>query len=40
MKRQADRKERKVDEYRVGDKILISMKDFFSKIDEKSYEEV
>ena len=28
MKRQADRNRKKVEEYRVGDKVLISMKDF------------
>ena len=28
MKRQADKNRKEVEEYRVGDKVLISMKDF------------
>ena len=32
MKRQADRNRKEAEEYRVGDKVLISMKDFSAKL--------
>ena len=32
MKRQADRSRKEVEEYRVGDKILISTKDFLMEL--------
>ena len=35
MKRQADKNRKKAKEYRVGDKILISTKDFSKKLMEK-----
>ncbi len=39
MKKQADRSRKEAEEYRVGDKVLISTKDFFGRVDEKSDEE-
>ena len=36
MKRQADRSRKEVEEYRVGDKILISMKDFSKKLMKRA----
>ena len=36
MKRQADRSRKEAEEYRVGDKILISMKDFSRKLMKRA----
>ena len=36
MKRQADRNRKKVEEYRVGDKVLISMKDFSAELMKRA----
>ena len=35
MKRQADRSRKEAEEYRVGDKVLISTKDFLMELMEK-----
>ena len=35
-----DRNRKKTEEYRVGDKVLISTKYFFDGVDEKGNEEV
>ena len=36
MKRQVDRNRKKAEEYRVGDKILISMKDFSAELMKRA----
>ena len=36
MKRQADRNRKKAEEYKVGDKILISMKDFSAELMKRA----
>ena len=36
MKRQADRSRKEVEEYRVGDKVLISTKDFSAKLMKRA----
>jgi len=36
MKRQADRSRKEVEEYRVGDKILISTKDFSAELMKRA----
>jgi len=36
MKRQADRSRKKAEEYRVGDKVLISTKDFLMELMKKA----
>ena len=40
MKKQADRNRKEVKECKVGNKVLISTKDFFNGVDEESDEEV
>ena len=40
MKKQADRNRKEVEECKVGNKVLISTKDFFNGVDEESDEEV
>ena len=36
MKKQADRSRKEVEEYRVGDKVLISIKDFLIELMERA----
>ena len=36
MKRQADRNRKEVEEYRVGDKVLISTKDFSAELMKRA----
>ena len=36
MKRQADRNRKEAEEYRVGDKVLISTKDFLMKLMKRA----